>query len=213
MGSLRHFTRRLAGKVQINRLRQLHLRTQPLLENSGKCQDFSAVLWSSHTHTCMTDTQFRKEKWKQQENTREKAEKDESYNSFSHSHFAHNSADVYFFSWRFSVCVYMCESVCRCSEIDLLSLYFKLPGHTPPFATSEGCLFVDIKRCSVSFVIQIIIPISLSFDVYVAELRRAHVRACVCVHEECVYSICSVVWVCMCMCKHEHRTRYLSLEI
>lgn len=60
--------------------------------------------------------------------------------------------------------------MCHNGEIALLSLYFKLPCHTPPFATSEGCLVVDIKRFSVFFVIQIIIPISVDFDVYIAVL-------------------------------------------
>lgn len=97
------------------------------------------------------------------------------------------------------MCVSVCEresewlSMCHSGEIDLLSLYFKLPCHTPPFATSEGCLFVDIKRFSVSFVIQIIIPITVAFDVYVAVLCFVYV--CV-----CLYSIWSIVHVCVCVC-------------
>lgn len=80
-----------------------------------------------------------------------------------------------------SLCVRECERVCMChsSEIDLLSLYFKLASHISPFATSEGRLFVDIKRFSVSFVIQIIIPISVGFDVYIAVLCCALARVCV----------------------------------
>ncbi len=105
-------------------------------------------------------------------------------------------------------CVFVCvsewECMCHSSETDLLSLYFKLPCHTPPFATSEGCLFVDIKRFSVSFVIQIIIPISVGFDVYIAAL--CFVFICLCVHDECTVFVPLRVTVCM----HEHHSRYLS---
>lgn len=86
------------------------------------------------------------------------------------------------------MCVFVISTrfVCALRRRNRSSGFYILSFHgAPPFATSKGCLFVDFKRFfSVSFVIQIIIPISAGFDVCIAAL------CCVCmlVHAELLYN-------------------------